>query len=323
MSQKILITGVGGMVGSHMTDHYNRLGIRPVGIYFNSTIPLSEISGKADLVECDVRDPFRLLSIIDKYRPDVIHHLAAQSFPTVSWERPAETLDINMVGTVNVCEAVKIIRKSTPSYDPVIVVACSSAEYGASLTPDRTPISEDAPLLPLHPYGVSKVGQDLLAFQYHQSDGLKTIRARIFNTTGPRKSGDAASDFTRRAVEVENGIQPHLRVGKLTTRRALTDVRDLVDALILLAAKGTPGEVYNISGATVYMMQEIIDMILSQARCPIKIIEDPALFRPTDEPVIFGDSTRLKSQTGWIQKIPLKQTLGDMLSWWRNQITNK
>lgn len=323
MTERILITGIGGMVGSHMTDFYVAKGIRPIGIYFNSTIPLSEIQGKAELIECDVRDALRILKIIAHHRPSKIFHLAAQSFPTVSWDRPSETLDINLNGTVNVCEAVKFVRASTPEYNPTIVVACSSAEYGASLTPERTPIQEDAPLLPLHPYGVSKVGQDLLAYQYHQGDKLRTIRARIFNTTGPRKTGDAASDFTRRAVEVELGKETVLRVGNLTTRRALTDVRDLVRALLLLADKGESGEVYNISGAKTYTMQEVIDLIIQLTNVPLIIQQDQNLLRPTDEPVIFGDSSKLKKCTGWEQQYTLQETLSDMMAWWRGRMTGK
>lgn len=308
------------MVGSHLTDYLFQQGIRPLGIHYNSTVPLTEIDGRATLEECDIRDALRVFRLIDEFRPEVIYHLAAQSYPAVSWLRPADTLDINILGTVNVCEAVKLARKANPSYDPVIVVACSSAEYGASLVPERTPITEDAPLLPLSPYGVSKVGQDLLAFQYFRSDGLRTIRARIFNTTGPRKVGDAASDFTRRVVEVESGREKFLRVGNLTTRRAITDVRDLIRALVLLAEQGEPGQVYNISGRHVYSIEEVVDLVKGLANVPITVEQDPSLFRPTDEPVIFGDSTRLSECTGWAQEIPLKKTLADMLDYWRDKL---
>ncbi|MFH1112360.1 MAG: GDP-mannose 4,6-dehydratase [Pseudomonadota bacterium] len=314
---RVLITGIGGMMGSHLTDYLSGQGIRPLGIHYNSTVPLSEIGGRATLEECDVRDALRVLRLIDDFRPQVIYHLAAQSYPSVSWLRPADTLDINIIGTVNVCEAVKLVRRVAPDYDPVILVACSSAEYGASLTPERTPISEDAPLLPLSPYGVSKVGQDLLAYQYHHCDGLRTIRTRIFNTTGPRKVGDAAGDFTRRVVEVECGKAECLRVGNLTTRRAITDVRDLIRALVLLAERGAPGEVYNISGKHVYSMKEVVDLVKTLAKVPVRVEEDASLLRPTDEPVIFGDSSRLQACTTWEQEIPLERTLSDMLEYWR------
>lgn len=314
---KVMITGVGGMVGSHMTDYLYERGVRPVGLYYNSTVPLSELGDRADLVECDVRDALQVYRLIDHHRPSVIYHLAAQSYPAVSWVRPADTLDINLVGTVNICEAVKLLRLADPTYEPTIVVACSSAEYGASLTPDRLPINEDAPLLPLSPYGVSKVAQDLLAYQYHQGDQLKTIRPRIFNTTGPRKVGDVASDFTRRAVEIELGRSKRLRVGNLSTQRAITDVRDLVRALILLAEYGEAGETYNISGANLYSINEVVELVRQAARVPIELEVDPTLIRPTDEPVIFGDSTRLIACTGWRQEITLQKTIEDMMNYWR------
>jgi GDP-4-dehydro-6-deoxy-D-mannose reductase len=293
------------------------MGIRPIGLYYNSTIPLSELDGRAEIVECDVRDALLVYSLIDKYRPTILYHLAAQSYPAVSWLRPAETLDINLIGTVNVCEAVKLVRLKDSEYNPIIVIACSSAEYGASLTPDRTPINEDSPLLPLSPYGVSKVAQDLLAYQYHKGDKLNTVRPRIFNTTGPRKVGDVASDFTRRAVEIELGRSHRLRVGNLSSRRAITDVRDLVRALVLLAEHAEAGETYNISGSSVYGMDEVVDLVKSASHVSIEIEIDPTLMRLTDEPVIFGDSSRLIACTGWKQEIPLKKTIEDMMNYWR------
>jgi len=316
----VMITGIGGMVGTHMTDYLHERGIRPVGLYYNSTVPLSELADRADLYECDVRDALRVYRLVNEYRPDVIHHLAAQSYPAASWVRPADTLDINLVGTVNVCEAVKLVRMTDPAYNPTIVIACSSAEYGASLTPERIPIKEEASLLPLSPYGVSKVGQDLLAYQYYQSDKITTVRPRIFNTTGPRKVGDVASDFTRRAVEIELGRSQRLRVGNLSTRRAITDVRDLVHALILLAELGEAGETYNISGSTVYTIHELLELVRCAARVPLEIEADPSLLRPTDELVIFGDSSRLIARTGWKQAIPLKRTIEDMMNYWRVQL---
>ena len=140
--------------------------------------------------------------LIEDRRPATIFHLAAQSLPTVSWEKPQETMETNVVGTVNLFEAIKAVRRRDPAYDPCVVVACSSAEYGASLTPERFPVDEDAPLLPLHPYGVSKVAQDLLTLQYWINDRIRGVRTRIFNTTGPRKQNDVVSDFAARAARV-------------------------------------------------------------------------------------------------------------------------
>ncbi len=315
----VLITGACGMVGSHMVEYYHKNGIKPIGTFYKPTTNISEIVDKVNFIECDVRYFHGIYGILLDIKPDVIFHLAAQSYPTVSWERPDETIDINVNGTINVFESVKLIKKSFKDYDPVIVVACSSAEYGESLIKTNAPISEDVQLLPLHPYGVSKVAQDLLSFQYYKNDGLKTVRARIFNTTGTRKINDVCSDFTKRAVEIEmaNDGNKILRVGNLNTIRALTDVRDLVEALILLSEKGKYGDVYNISGAKTYKISEIIEIIKNYMNINFEIKIDPALLRKTDEPIIYGDSSKLIRDTGWVQKYTLTQTLHDMIDYWR------
>ena len=249
------------MMGSHMIDYYNAKGITVHGTFYKPTTNLSEYAHKAILKECDVRYFAHLYKIISELKPATIFHLAAQSYPTVSIDRPQETMETNVTGTVNVFEAVKEIKRQDPSYDPMVVVACSSAEYGSSLTPENVPIKEDVMLLPVHPYGISKVVQDLLGYQYHLNDNIRTIRARIFNTTGPRKVNDVASDFAKRAVLIERGKESILKVGNTSTRRAITDVRDLILALILLSEKGKPGEVYNISGNKVYLVADIIGII--------------------------------------------------------------
>jgi GDP-4-dehydro-6-deoxy-D-mannose reductase len=317
MKEKILITGCCGMMGSHMVDYYYAKGETIFGTFYKPTTDLAEFAYKAILQECDVRYFQPLYSILNKLRPGVIYHLAAQSYPTVSLLRPQETFEINVTGTINVFESIKEIRRTDPSYDPVVVVACSSAEYGSSLTPENVPIREEASLLPLHPYGVTKVVQDLLSYQYFVSDHIRAIRARIFNTTGPRKVNDAPSDFVRRAVQIEKGNEKVLKVGNLEARRAITDVRDLIQALISLAEKGRPGEVYNISGSKVYQIREVVSMIGKIMNREFDVEVDQALIRPTDEPIIYGDSTRLMRDTGWKQAYSLEQTLSDMIAYWR------
>lgn len=253
--------------------------------------------------------------------PEQIYHLAAQSYPTVSWVSPAETIDVNINGTVAIYEAIKKARKyKDPDYDPMVVVACSSAEYGETLNElegDKVYVKETAELKPLHPYGVSKVGQDLISFQYFMNDHIRCIRARIFNSTGTRKVNDVTSDFTKRAVEAERTGIYELRVGNLETRRAIMDQRDLVNALMLLAEKGKAGDVYNISSEHIYQMRDIVIMIEEQIGHELKINVDPALIRPTDEKIIVGDVTKLKRDTGWKQHISMKQTIADMLDYWR------
>ena len=316
-----LVTGAGGMVGSHMVELLHSQSKNVIGTYYKPTTDITELPPEIKMIECDIRYPENIKRIIFEYMPEQIYHLAAQSYPTVSWDKPFETIDTNVNGTAAVFEAVKEVRaRVLPDYDPMVIVACSSAEYGETLNRlegEEIYVREDAPLLPLHPYGVSKVGQDLLSFQYYMNDHIRCIRARIFNSTGTRKVQDVTSDFTRRAVLAERSGNHMLKVGNLESYRAIMDQRDLIAALILLAEKGKAGEVYNISSEHVYQMKDIVAMIEKQLGFRFEIKVDPALLRPTDERVIVGDITKLKRDTGWSQKIPMKQTIQDMLEYWR------
>ena len=318
ISNTVFITGVGGMVGRHLSDFYsiNHPDVKVVGSFFKPTTDINEIDNSVELIECDVRYFHSVLNIIDHFKPDVIFHLAAQSYPPVSWHRPQETCDINITGTINVFEAVKNVRSCFKDYDPTIVVACSSAEYGQSMIDCDGFVNEESPLLPLSPYGVSKVSQDLLGYQYFICDNIKSIRARIFNTTGPKKVGDVLSDFTRRAVLLNLGLEKDFSVGNLETERPITDVRDLVNALFLLSVKGKPGEAYNICGSEKYKINYLIEVIEECLNTELNPILDKKLLRPTDEKVIFGDSSKLFAATGWTQKIKIKDTIRDMLDYW-------
>ncbi|RGU95431.1 NAD-dependent epimerase/dehydratase family protein [Clostridium sp. AF15-17LB] len=318
----VLITGAGGMVGSHMAEIMAREGIEVIGTYYKPTVDMCEIPNDIEMIECDVRYPKNIEKIIKHYMPDQIYHLAAQSYPTVSWDKPYETMDINIGGTIAVFETIKEIRKDCPHYNPVVIVACSSAEYGQTLEEmDNGKVKESAQLKPLHPYGVSKVGQDLLAYQYFANDGIRTIRARIFNTTGTRKRNDVTSDFTKRAIEqlYVNCENPVLSVGNINTERAIMDVKDLIAALRALAEKGKAGEVYNISSEKVYKISDIIHMIENELKTQFQLHVDKKLLRPTDERIIVGDVEKLKRETGWEQKVGLEQTVKEMLEYWKNK----
>ncbi|MBQ6852339.1 MAG: GDP-mannose 4,6-dehydratase [Oscillospiraceae bacterium] len=320
---KVMVTGAGGMVGSHMVELLHSQGQDIVGTYYKPTTDITELDSAIRMIECDVRYAPSVEKIIVEHRPEQIYHLAAQSYPTVSWDRPYETIDTNANGTIAIFEAVKKVRTVDPSYDPMVVVACSSAEYGETLNQlegNKVYVQETAQLQPLHPYGVSKVCQDLLSFQYFMNDRIRCIRARIFNSTGTRKVNDVTSDFTKRAILAERSGDYTLKVGNLDTRRAIMDQRDLVSALMLLAEKGKPGDVYNISSEHVYQMRDIVTMIEKQLGHTFNIEVDPKLLRPTDERIIVGDVTKLKRDTGWSQKIPMEQTVADMLDYWRKTL---
>ncbi len=312
---RILITGAAGMVGSHLLEHLTLAGHHVLGSYHRPTIRIEDIEGRFELVELDVRYSEPVRRLVDGFHPDMIYHLAAQSLPAVSWHNPWETMEVNVQGTVNVFEAVKRRRETSPRYDPMIVVACSSAQYGASLSPENVPIGEDVVPLPLHPYGVSKVAQDLLAFQYWRNDQIRSIRARIFNCTGPRKRADVVSDFAARVARIIRTGEGALRTGNLETRRAILDVRDLIRALVLLAEHGAPGEAYNICTETAHRIGDLIPLFEALAGRPLELAPDPALFRPSDEPVIFGSSARLAARTGWRQTVPLADTVKSVLDY--------
>lgn len=322
---KVLVTGAGGMVGSHMVELLFQRGDEVIGVWHKNKKNIEQITLPVKFVQCDLRYAQGIDELIMDFMPDQIYHLAAQSYPTVSWISPTETIDVNINSTINIYEAIKKTRKYRNSnYDPIVVVACSSAEYGETLNQlqevGEIYVKETAQLQPLHPYGVSKVGQDLISFQYFMNDNIRCIRARIFNSTGTRKVNDVTSDFTKRAIEAEKSGAWKLRVGNLESHRAIMDQRDLVNALMLLADNGHSGEVYNISSEYIYKMSDIVAMIEKQIGHKLEIIVDEKLIRPTDEKIIVGDISKLKKDTGWKQNITMEQTIADMLDYWRNNL---
>jgi len=311
---KVWISGAGGMIGSHLAEMLAADGHEVLATHFTPTIDLGEIA-HLPLQEVDVTDWTSVLRSLEDFAPDAVFHLAAQSYPIVSWQRPVETLKSNVIGTAIIFEAIRALGIS-----PRIVVAGSSAAYGL-VEPAELPVVESHGLKPLHPYGVSKAATEMLAYQYWANYGMHAVAARIFNCTGPRKVGDAASDFVRRAVALETDYRASvLSVGNLSAKRAIIDVRDLNRALTLLMQRGTPGEIYNISGSTAYAVSEIVDLVLTQcARKDVTVAVNPDLLRTTDEKIIWGDAGKLHKATGWRQDIPLERTIADMFAYWRNK----
>lgn len=311
----VWITGAAGFIGGYLARYCVERGCTVLGADIREP-ENGSVSG--DFEYCDVRDPNRVLQTIAAFRPDKIYHLAAQSYPTVSMEQPLGTMVTNAGGTVNVIEAVRAV-----GIDPVVVVACSSAEYG-NVAAEDLPVRENHALQPLHPYGVSKVAQDLLAAQYFANYGLKTVRIRIFNTTGPGKTGDICSDFTRRAVEVELGIRPSpMAVGNLATRRAIIDVRDMVRGLWLASEHSNWGEVYNLGGTAIHSGAELIEEIRPNISKPFTVWQDPALVRTCDEPVIAGDISKFQQCCDWKPEIGIAQTVREMVGWWRTRLASE
>ena len=320
---KVLITGVTGFVGSHLADYIlsEKSDVKIYGIerWRSKTENIEHIKDSIELYECDIRDASSVRRVVEEVRPDYIFHLAAQSFVPASWTAPQETLSTNIIGELNIFEAVRHLLEE--NYNPFILVAGSSEEYGM-VYENEIPIKETNPLRPLSPYGVSKVGQDLLGYQYHKSYKLNIVRTRGFNHTGPRR-GEVfvSSDFARQIAMIEKKKQqPVIHVGNLTAKRDFTDVRDMVRAYWLAVEKCDPGDVYNICSGKVYSIQEVLNILLGLTEVSVQVKEDSSRLRPSDVPVLSGDNTKFVNQTGWKPEIPFEKTLSDLLNYWRGKI---
>lgn len=314
---RVLITGITGFAGSHLAEYIlsNHSGVEVFGIvrWRSRMDNILHIQDKIKLMEADLKDMVSLRGVMADVKPDRIFHLAAQSFVPTSWKCPAETFAINAIGEVNLFEAVLSLNQT-----PKIQIAGSSEEYGQVFS-NEIPMKETNPFRPLSPYAVSKVAQDLLAFQYYKSYSLRTVRTRGFNHTGPRR-GDVfvTSSFARQIAEIEQKKRPPvIHVGNLEAKRDFTDVRDMVRAYWLSLEKGVEGEVYNIGSGQAYSMQEVLDLLMSLSRSKMEIKVDPARLRPSDVPVLLSDSSKFRALTGWRPMIPFKQTILDLLNFWR------
>jgi len=318
MAQRVLITGITGFVGSHLAEHLlGQPGLDVFGMrrWRSRTEHIDHLSRKISIVECDLRDQVSVTRAVAQVRPEKIFHLAAQSFVPTSWHAPEESLHTNVLGTLHLFEAVR-----QAGLDPWIQVAGSSEEYGM-VRPDEVPIREENPLRPLSPYGVSKVGADMLGYQYHQSFGMKIVRTRAFNHTGPRR-GDVfvESNFAKQIVDIEKGRQePVIRVGNLDARRDYTDVRDIVRAYRLSLEKCEPGEVYNICSGRSWVIREVLDLLLARSKVKVRVEPDPARMRPSDVQILEGDFSKFHGATGWKPEIPFERTLDDILAYWRER----
>lgn len=317
--EKCLITGTTGFAGSHLIDYLLTLPdteIHGLIRWRSRNEHISHFRDKIVLHECDIRDLSSLIKIIKSVQPNKIFHLAAQSYVVTSWHAPADTLTTNIIGCLNLLEAIREI-----GLNPRIQLACSSEEYGMTYS-EEVPVKETNPLRPLSPYAVSKVGQDLLGYQYFKSYNMDIVRTRAFNHTGPRR-GDVfvSSNFAKQIAMMEKGgIEPVLRVGNLEAIRDFTDVRDIVKGYHLALMKGESGEVYNISSGKGYVIREVLDILMNMTSISVKVAIDPERFRPSDIPVLIGDSTKFRSATGWAPTIPFERTLEDLLNYWRERV---
>ncbi len=319
---KVLITGITGFVGSHLADYilenFPEVKILGLARWRSPTDNIRYIINKVTLEFGDLLDPFSLKTILSRQKPDVIFHLAAQSYVPYSFSSPVATLNTNVIGTCNLLEAVKELKFAS-DYDPIIHV-CSSSEVYGQVRKEEVPIKEDVPLRPASPYAVSKVAEDVLAYQYWLSWEIKTLRTRMFTHTGPRR-GEVfvVSNFAKQIAAIEAGLTlPVVKVGNLESIRTFTDVRDAVRAYWLLVTKCTPGEVYNIGGVETMKVEEMLNRLLGLSSVKnVEIEVDPDRLRPSDVTLQIPSTEKFQKETGWKPEIKFEQTMEDTLNYWR------
>jgi GDP-mannose 4,6-dehydratase len=323
MLSKALITGITGFVGSHLAEYIlaNHTDVEVAGFvrWRSPKVNIEGILDKLVLYYGNLMDFPSTRSTLEAYKPDVIFHLAAQSYVDFSFSAPIDTLETNITGTCNLLEAVKQLKQSY-SYNPTIHI-CSSSEVYGQVTKDEVPIKEDNPMRPASPYAVSKVGEDMLALQYWNSWKIKTIRSRMFTHTGPRR-GEVfvVSNFAKQIAMVEAGlVEPIVKVGNLNSVRTFSDVRDAVRAYWLLINKCSPGDVYNIGGVETMTVGQMLDKLLELSTANnIKVEVDPTRLRPSDVTLQIPCIEKFQKVTGWKSEISFEKTLKDTLEYWRN-----
>jgi GDP-4-dehydro-6-deoxy-D-mannose reductase len=311
LTRRALVTGAEGFIGSHLVRFLQTKGWSVVATYRlhgQNTFPKLP---RLDFVACDLSDGQRVEHIFREYEPTHVFHLGAQSLPTVSWADPVFTFESNIMGSLYLFEAVRHMKRS-----PVVVSACSSAEYG-NVAASEIPVVEAQPLRPLHPYGISKVCLDLLAREYFLDYNIPAVNLRLFNTTGPGKTNDAPSDFVRQLIRIKKGLQhPIIEVGNLKPKRAFLDVSDTVQGFYLAALKGKRGEAYNLCASKTYEIGELLSMAIRLSGVKAEIRPASHLMRPSDEKIIFGSTKKFQRDTGWKPQCSIEQTLRSMLEYW-------
>lgn len=321
---RVLITGIDGFIASHLVEYI--LKVEPNAEIFGTYrrgADRKNITGIEDdikLVEMELTDPYSVLAAVKDSMPDKVFHLAAQTFVPTSWTAPANTMSVNVGGTVNILEAVR----TTCPKDTFVLCQGSSEEYGL-VHPEECPIKETHPLRPLSPYGVSKVATDYLGYQYAKSHGMNILRCRTFNQTGPRR-GDVFvdSNFAKQIILLENANKevPAIYVGNLDAIRDFTDVRDTVRAYCMLSERMWHGEVVNVCSGRGKSMKQVLEKLLSLSDIGWKVttVIDPARSRPSDVPLLIGDNTLLSCYIDWEPEITWDQSMSDLLKYWTVKI---
>lgn len=336
MKGKHLITGITGMVGSHLLDYLvDNTDEDIIGIC-RWRSPLNNIKNHLDKANSnnsriifdygDLNDLSSLIRIIGKYKPIFIYHLAAQSYPQTSFTAPIDTLNTNIIGTMNLLEAIRLCEGEDHSYKPKIHI-CSSSEVFGRVPKSRVPIIEDELFHPASPYAISKAGTDLIGRYYGEAFAMKTVVTRMFTHTGPRR-GDvfAESSFAKQIALIENNqIEPIIRVGNLESLRTYADVRDAVKAyFMLINSNFTNGEYFNIGGSYTCTVGEMLETLISMSTYSgkIQILVEEKRLRPIDADLQIPCIDKFVNHTGWHPEIAFEKTMKDLLDYWRSEINN-
>ena len=291
---KALVTGARGFVGTHLMAHLEAAGDDAVAT--DRTID-----------DLDILDAPALLQLFRKVQPEVVYHLAGAADVGGSWDTPGATFRANAEGTLNVLWAARETGVER-------VLAVGSADVYGKVTPEDLPLTEESPLRPVSPYAASKVASDAVAYQAFLGHGQQVVRTRPFNHLGPGQSDRfVAPALAARVAANERSGEQVLKAGNLSPQRDFTDVRDVVRAYRLMVEKGTSGEVYNVCSGTAVAISDLAEQLIAMATVPMRLEADPDLQRPVDIPVLRGDASRLRADTGWQPQIPLATTLADLL----------
>jgi GDP-4-dehydro-6-deoxy-D-mannose reductase len=315
---RVFITGITGPVGSALAEYMLTVPgveVHALKRWRSDTRAIDHVKGRLILHEGDIEDAFSVEKAVLRARPDRVYHLAAQSYPSESWDAPITTFRVNVEGTINVLEAV---RRHRP--EARVHVAGTSAQYGW-VDAEETPIPETHRMRPASPYGVSKVAAELTALQYHDSYGLHTVVTRSFNHVGPYQ-GDRCSiqTFCKQMAAIEAGLmEPKIKVGNLETRRDFSHTTDVARALWLLLEHGEAGEVYNLCSGEATRIGDIVDLVREEGTVPTEVEIDPSRIRPTDEPILMGDNSKLKAATGWEPAISIEEIVAEIVAYWRGR----
>lgn len=316
---RIFITGITGPVGCSLADYLLTLPGLELHVFKrwrSDPRPIEHLRGRVVIHEGDIEDPFSIDRAVQRAAPERIYHLAAQSYPSESWDAPITTMRTNVEGTINILEAV---RRHVPQAR--VHIAGSSAQYGW-IEPEDTPIKETHPMRPLSPYGVSKVAEEMTGIQYFENYGTHVVVTRSFNHVGPYQ-GDRCSIQTfcqqMAAIEVQQR-PPVIYVGNLEARRDFTHTADASRALWLLLDKGTPGVVYNLCSGTATRIGDILEIVRRLGKVSVDVKVDEARLRPSDEPLLVGDNSRLREVTGWKPEVSMEQIVAELLEYWRARV---